>query len=73
MQWVFVLFPPRRNLYPTVYFTKCDGLQVDGIQEVAKQSPLQAYHIPAQDLITAAHRPQPLAVLDAIPRWYNCT
>lgn len=54
-------------------FTECDGFQVDGMQEMGKQCPLQAQHVPAQDLITTAHGSQPLAVLDTIPRGHNGT
>lgn len=34
---------------------------------MCEQRPLQAQHVPAQDLVAAAHGPQPLAVLDAVP------
>lgn len=52
-------------------FTKRDGLQVDWVQEVAEQRSLQTQHVPAQDLITAAHGSQPLPVLDAVPGGHN--
>lgn len=41
--------------------------------EVAQQSPLQAQHIPAQDLVAAAHGSEALAMLDAIPSGHNGT
>lgn len=34
---------------------------------MAEQRPLEAQHVPAQDLVAAAHGPQPLPVLDAVP------
>ena len=37
------------------------------MQEMGEQRPLEAQHVPAQDLIAAAHGAQPLAVLDAVP------
>lgn len=57
----------------TVCFTKRDGLQVDRMQEMGEQRPLQTQHVPAQDLITATHGSQPLTVLDAIPGGHNGT
>lgn len=43
------------------------------MHEVAKQSPLQAQHVPAKDLVTAAHGPEALAVLDAVPCGHDGT
>ena len=53
--------------------TQSDGLEVDGVQEVAEQRPLQAQHVPAQDLVAAAHGPQSLPVLNAIPGGHDGT
>lgn len=39
--------------------------------KVAEQSPLQAQHIPAHDLIAAAHGSEALAVLDAVPSGHD--
>lgn len=55
------------------FLTQRDGLQVDGIEEMAEQRPLEAQYVPAQDLVAAAHGPQPLPVLDAIPGGDNGT
>lgn len=38
---------------------------------MGEQRPLETHHVPAQDLITAAHGSQPLAVLDAVPGGNN--
>lgn len=38
---------------------------------MGEQRPLETHHVPAQDLITAAHGSQPLAVLDAVPGGHN--
>lgn len=51
--------------------TKSDSVQINGVDKVCEQRPLQAKHVPAQDLITAAHCPQALAMLNAIPGGYN--
>lgn len=40
-----------------LWFTKCDGLQVDGMQEMAEQRPLETQHVPSQDLVTTTHGP----------------
>lgn len=61
------------NVPVTGFLTECDGLQVDGMQEVGEQCPLQAQHVPAQDLIAAAHGSQSLTMLDAIPGGHNGT
>lgn len=50
--------------------TKGDGFQVDGIYKVAEQRPLEAQHVPTEDLIAAAHGAQPLPVLNSIPGGY---
>ncbi|TNN72933.1 hypothetical protein EYF80_016862 [Liparis tanakae] len=47
--------------------------RVDRMQEMGEQGSLQTQHVPAQDLIAAAHGPQPLPVLDAVPRGHNGT
>lgn len=38
---------------------------------MGEQRPLQAQHVPAQNLIAAAHGSQPLTVLDAVPGGNN--
>lgn len=40
---------------------------------MAEQRPLEAQHVPTEDLVAAAHGSQPLAVLDAIPGGHNGT
>lgn len=61
------------SLHLSGRFTKSDGLQVDGMQEMGQQRPLQAQHVPAQNLIAAAHGSQPFAMLDAVPGGNNGT
>lgn len=53
--------------------TKRDGLQVNGMKEMRQQCPLEAEHVPAQDLVAAAHGSQPFAVLNAVPSGYDVT
>lgn len=40
---------------------------------MGQQCPLQAKHVPAEDLVTAAHSAQPLSVLNAVPGRHNIT
>lgn len=54
-------------------YTQGDGLKIHRVHEMAKQSPLQAQHIPAQDLVTTAHGSETLAVLNAVPSGHDGT
>lgn len=56
-----------------LYHTQGDGLKVHRVHEVAEQSPLQAQHVPAHDLVAAAHSSEALAMLDAIPSGHDGT
>lgn len=51
--------------------TQRNGLEVHRLQEVCQQCPLQAEHVPAQDLVAAGHGAQSLPEPDAVPRGHD--
>lgn len=53
--------------------TQCDGFEIHRLQEVGQQRPLQAEHVPTQDLVTTGHGSESLPQPNAVPRGHNVT
>lgn len=58
---------------PRQVLTQSDGFEIHRLQEVGQQCPLQAQHVPAQDLVAAGHGAESLPQPNAVPCGHNVT